>query len=144
MNATQPAPGWFKVVAIVALLWNLLGVLAFLAQNFLMTPEVLSAMPEEQAALITGMPLWANIAFATAVFGGALGSLMLLLKKNLAVTFFTLHLVGVLVQDFHSFVMTNALEVYGPTGLIMPALVIVIGVFLLMLSIKAKKQGWTA
>ena len=33
MNATQPAPGWFKVVAIVALLWNLLGVLAFLAQR---------------------------------------------------------------------------------------------------------------
>ena len=38
---------WIKPVLITALLWNILGILAFVMQLFL-SPEMISKLPEEQ------------------------------------------------------------------------------------------------
>ena len=139
----QKAPGWFTVVAVLALLWNLLGVFAFISQ-VTMTPETLAALPQEQQDLYTTMPTWATVAFAVAVNFGALGSLLLVLKKNMAGMFLQLSLLAVLVQNFHSSFMTNALEVYGTQALIMPIVVIIIAIFLVVLAAKAKRMRWTS
>jgi len=82
---TIKAPTWFNVVAAVMLVWNLLGVMAYIAQ-VTMTPETLAALPEAERQLYASTPVWATAAYAIAVNGGALGCLLLLLKKNLAAT----------------------------------------------------------
>ena len=138
----QKAPGWFMAVAILALLWNLLGVFAFIAQ-VTMSPEALATLPQEQQDLFTSMPTWATVAFAVAVNFGALGSLLLVLKKNLAGLFLQLSLAGILIQNVHGFFMTNALEVYGNKALVMPVIVILIAIYLVYLAAKAKRMGWT-
>jgi len=138
----QKAPGWFMAVAILALLWNLLGVFAFIAQ-MTMSPEVLATMPQEQQDLVTSMPTWATVAFAVAVNFGALGSLLLVLKKSLAGLFLQLSLAGILVQNFYGFFMTNALEASGNIALVMPIVVILIAIYLVYLAAKAKRLGWT-
>ena len=63
-------PKWFKVVAVIALLWNLLGCLAF-AMDLRMTPEDVAALPEAQQALYAARPGWAVVATAVAVIGGS-------------------------------------------------------------------------
>jgi hypothetical protein len=140
---TIKAPTWFTVVAAVMLVWNLLGVMAYIAQ-VTMTPEAMATLPDAQRQLYETTPAWATAAFAIAVNGGALGCLFLLLKKNLAAIFLQLSLLGVLVQMYHSFFMTKAFEVFGPGGLVMPIMVLVIAIYLVTLAAKAKARRWVS
>jgi hypothetical protein len=137
------APKWFMIVAAVLLVWNLLGVMAYIMQ-VMMSPETLAALPEEQRQLYENTPVWATAAFAVAVNFGALGCVLLLLSKNLAGLFLQLSLAGVLVQMFHSFFMSKSFEVFGPGGLVMPVMVIVIAIYLVVLAVKANTKRWTS
>jgi hypothetical protein len=134
-------PKWFTIAAAFALVWNLMGVMAFVGQ-ITMTPEMMAELPQAEQDLYSSIPLWATIAFACAVFGGALGSLALLMKKSLAQPLFILSLASVAVQMFHSFVISNSFEVFGPGGAIMPAMVIIIAIALVSLANKAKQNNW--
>jgi hypothetical protein len=128
-------------VAGIALVWNLLGVMAYVQQAY-MGPEAIAALPEAQRALMDATPAWATAAFAIAVHGGALGSLALLMRKAWAVPVLVLSLLAVIVQMFHSFIMSNSFEVFGPGGVIMPVMVIIIAVYLVVLSMKARDNRW--
>ncbi|ASP48676.1 hypothetical protein [Cognaticolwellia beringensis] len=134
-------PSWFRVAAILAIVWNLLGVMAFVG-HMMMTPEMIAELPQAEQALYTSVPLWATIAFAFAVFGGALGSLALLMKISLCYPLFIASFVGVVVQMFHSFFISNSYEVYGPGGTIMPIMVLLIALVLVRFAAKGKKNNW--
>ena len=136
-------PKWFMIVAGILLVWNLLGVMAYIMQ-VMMSPETLAALPQEQRQLYENTPAWATAAFAVAVNFGALGCALLLLKRNLAGLFLQLSLAGVLVQMFHSFFMSKSFEVFGPGGLVMPVMVIVIAIYLVVLAAKARTNRWTS
>ena len=140
---TSKAPKWFMIVAGLLLVWNLLGVMAYIMQ-VTMSPEALAALPEAQRQLYENTPKWATAAFAIAVNGGTLGCVLLLLKRNLAGLFLKLSLAAVLVQMFHSFFMSKSFEVFGPGSMLMPVMVIVLAVYLVMLAAKAKSNGWTS
>ena len=137
------APIWFMVVAGILLVWNILGVAAYIMQ-VTMSPEVLAALPDAQRELYENTPEWAIAAFAIAVNGGALGCLLLLLKRNLAGIFLQLSLAGVLVQMVHSFFISKNFEVFGPGAIVMPIMVIVIAIYLVILAAKAKANRWTS
>ena len=148
------APGWFKFLAIIGLLWNILGVLSYLFYTALidkmMTPEVLEAMPEADRAnveaqleLLASTPAWATGAYAIAVFGGLLGCILMLMRRNLAVPVLGLSLAGVLVQNVHNFVVANTMDVLGATSLILPSVVLLFAILLLFAAIKAKNEGWS-
>jgi len=134
-------PKWFTIAAALALVWNLMGVMAFVRQ-MMMTPEMIAELPQAEQTLYTSVPLWATIAFACAVFGGAFGSLALLMRKLLAGPLLIASLVGVTTQMFHSFIISNSFEVFGPGGAIMPAMVAIIAIALVRLAAKAKVNGW--
>ncbi len=134
-------PNWFWIVFGILLVWNLLGVMAFVMQMAI-TPEQISAMPVEEQQLYAELPVWVTIAFACAVFGGSLGCALGLLKKALAKTVLIISLVGVLVQMSHTFFISDAWEIYGPGSAIMPAMVVVIAIFLVWFSGLGIKNGW--
>jgi len=140
-NTRVKPPIWFWVVSVLALLWNLLGVMAYLAQMN-MTDEVLEALPEAERALYENQPMWATMAFAIAVWGGALGSLALLLRKRWARAVLFISLIGIIVQMTHSFFFSNNFEVYGPDKMIMPIMVIVVGVLLVLFARMAINRNW--
>ncbi len=77
-------PRWFWMVSGVGLVWNLLGVAAFLGQ---MTMD-LSSLPAAEWAFYESTPVWATVAFAVAVSGGVLGCGALLLRRRLTYAFF--------------------------------------------------------
>ncbi|MEM7069093.1 MAG: hypothetical protein AAF478_09435 [Pseudomonadota bacterium] len=96
MNQSAAKTGWgFWVIGIVALVWNLLGVMNFIGQ---FDTELVASMPSSHRALIEQRPIWATMAFAIAVFGGAIGSVLLLLRKKICLPVFVLSLIGVLIQ----------------------------------------------
>lgn len=131
---------WYYVIAILALLWNLLGCLAF-AMNVTMTEEDISALSRAEEMLYRTTPQWAIAGSALAVLSGTLGCIAMLLKHRWAVAAFALSLVGLLVQDFHMFVLSDAVEVYGMTVPIMQGLVLIIAIALLMWSRRASARG---
>ena len=74
------APRWFTIVAIVALLWNLLGCFAF-ASDLRVAAEDMARMAPAQQALYHARPPWAVAATALAVFGGVQGCIGLLRRR---------------------------------------------------------------
>ncbi len=139
-NSTKP-PVWFWVVAVIALLWNLAGVVNYLAQAYA-TPEMLAAMPEHQREYMENTPSWVIGCFAIAVWGGTLASVLLLLRRKLAYIIFIISLIGVIGQVSHSLLLSNAIEVYGPSGLILPIFIILFGIVLVFIAKKANASGW--
>ncbi|WP_257173982.1 hypothetical protein [Colwellia sp. M166] len=134
-------PRWFRFAATLALLWNLLGVMAFIDQ-MMMTSATLAELPQSQQDLYASVPWWATAAFAVAVFTGTLGSLALLMKKPICYKLFVLSFVSVVVQMFHLFFISNSYEVYGPAGTIMPIMVLFIALVLVRFAAKANNNHW--
>ena len=134
-------PVWFKVVAALALLWNLLGCVAFF-MDLRLSPEDLAALPEAQQALYAARPAWAVAATAIAVFGGALGSVGLLLRRKWAFPVLVLSLLGILVQDFGLFVLADGASLAGPVAVVLQAVVLVVGIGLVLLSRRGIARGW--
>jgi len=141
MNVAAPRPLGFWIISVLALLWNLLGVAMFFLQ-INMPPEALAAMPAEQRALYESTPGWVNGAFAVAVFGGALGSAMLLMKKRLALPLLALSLLGVVVQMGYTYLMTPAFRVFGAGGALLPAMLVLIALFLVWFARRSLARGW--
>ena len=132
---------WLKPLAWAALVWNLLGVFAFIMQQ-LMTPEMIALLPENQQDAYRNIPLWSTAAFAVAVFSACLGSIMLIVRKALAREFFLVSFIAVLVQQYYNFVVIDSLAMFGSSALAMPFCVIVIGLVLLLISNKGKQESW--
>lgn len=139
-NSTNKPTTGFWLIGVAALIWNLLGVMSYIMQAY-MTEEALAALPENEQALYTDLPAWVTAAFAIAVFGGALGCVFMLLRKKLAVRLFQFSLIGIMVQMTYNLFMSNAAEVYGPGGVIMPIMVLIIGFFLVWYAGNAVKKG---
>ena len=141
MSKSTNKPGFdFWIIGIVALIWNLMGVFAYLQQAY-MTEEDLMAMPVAEQALYQNIPAWVTGAYAIAVFGGALGCILLLLRKKLAGSLFLISLVGIVVQMSYNIFMSKAADVYGPGDMIMPAMVMLIGIFLFWYAKKKTATG---
>lgn len=140
---TKP-PVWYWVVAAIALVWNLFGVMAYLGSVY-MPPEALEALDPDRRAFIENTPGWVTGAFAIAVFTGTIGCLLLLFKRKLALPFLGASLGGILVQQYYGFIGSNAIEVYGTTeGVVLPLMVLGIAILLLIIARSAVRKGWIA
>ncbi len=135
-------PTLFWVIAVILLLWNFTGLMLYYGQ-VTMTPEMLaenfSAVERE---FMAQTPVWATAAYAMAVTAGVIGAALLLLRKALALPFFILSFVAVLIQDFEAFVLSDAIGVWGTSALTLPAVVIVICVFEIWYTRSAKAKAW--
>ncbi|MFX0557027.1 hypothetical protein ACOCEA_09515 [Maribacter sp. CXY002] len=134
-------PKWFWIVSVLALLWNVMGVFAYLAQAF-MSIEALEAMSQAERALYESQPAWVTAAFAIAVWAGLLGCILLLIRKKLAKTVFVISLLGVLAQTTYNFFLSNTFEVYGTGAMAMPIMILVVSVLLVLFSNRAIDKNW--
>ena len=140
-NYLRKPTGLFWVISSMALVWNLMGVFNYLTQAF-MTNEVLATLPKDQQLLYEDVPAWVTAAFATAVFSGTVGALLLLLKKKNASIFFILSFVGIIIQMTYGLLINENTDSYGPLGLVMPLMIIAIGAYLIWYSKKASENRW--
>ena len=132
-------PKWFMPVAIVALLWNLMGCAASL-MDVMLTPEAIAAMSPDQRALYAARPIWAVALYAIAVWGGALGCVGLVMKKRWAKGPLLASLLGLIGQDIALFGMSPV--AIPASAYALQGAVLVIAVLLLLLANRAAREGW--
>lgn len=141
MTTTTKPNTSFWIIAVIALLWNLMGVFQFLSATVLLDTLRETATAEQMAVMDT-LPSWYAIVFAIAVFTGLLGAILLLVRRKIAVPVFLISLVAVLIQMGYWVFATEIMDVEGPTAIIMPLIVITIAIFLYYYSKGAAQKGW--
>lgn len=141
MTSSNKPTAFFWVIAIIALIWNAMGVMAYLVEAF-MTDEMRALLPEAEQAMYASKPAWATGAFAIAVFAGLLGSLALVMRKKWARPLFLISFVGIVAHTAYILFVSGIVEANGWGVAAMPLMVLIIGIFLIMYSKKATLQGW--
>lgn len=122
-NSTKTATS-FWVISIIALLWNLMGVSSYLFYAFV-TEEMVTDLPAEQKAeMLIEQPSWLTAIYALAVFGGLLGSILLLMRKKIAYYFLVISAICATIQQVY-ILLDVELEMY-----IMSILIIITCIFL--------------
>ena len=134
------APKWFTPVAVLALLWNLLGCF-MIWMDATLTPDAVAALPADQQAIHAARETWMVIGSIVAVAAGALGSLGLVLKRRWATPLLVLSVLGLIVQDLGFVLIARSLPI-PMAGWIMQGLVLVIAILLVVMARKAAAAGW--
>jgi len=141
INNPVEAPWHLWVVGIVGLLWNAMG-----AMDYVMTKmrneEYLAAFTPEQLEFFFGFPVWVNAAWATAVWAGVIGAILLLLRKASAVWVLLVSFLAMVVTAFHNYVLSNGMEVVGDTfSLVFTAAIFLVGLAMYLYAKAMRSNG---
>lgn len=141
MQIQSKVPAWFTVVAVLALLWNLVGCLAVAADLVVVATGTVGQLPADQQALYAARPGWAVVGSVVAVLAGLIGCLGLMLRRRWATPLLLASLAGLVLQDVGFVVMARSVELPA-VALGMQAFVAVIAVGLVLLARLAGRRGW--
>ena len=133
MTTTKP-PVWFWIISVLALIWNGMGVNQYLQQAY-NTEAFKSMVSTEELEMIGQLPTWYTAVFAIAVFAGALGCILLLLRKKLAYFVLLLSLISVLFQMGYITFSINMANIMTP-------FIVIAAVLLVLFSKHSKKKNW--
>lgn len=138
-NSINKTTTTFWIISVVALLWNLMGVYAYLEQAY-MSDEVIATLPEPEQMYYNNVEAWVIAAFAIAVFAGTFGCLALLFRKKMALILFILSLIAVLLQATYNFYIQKFMPIEG-IQIIWTLVIILIAILLVWFSKDAIKKG---
>lgn len=135
-------PWHLWVVGIVSLLWNAMGALDFIMTQ-LNSEAWLKSFTAEQKEYIHGFPLWSVVAWGVGTLGSFLGSLLLLLRRRLAVHLFAASLVGAVFTSLYSFVLSDGIKIMGGGAgmVVFNAIIVTVSVLLLVYARAMRKRG---
>ena len=94
------APVHLWVVGALAALWNGFGALDY-TMTQIRNPGWMAQMTEAQRAWIETAPAWTHATWALGVWGGLIGSLLLLARSRYAVSAFIVSLAGLAVNTVY-------------------------------------------
>ncbi len=141
MTNSIKIPTWFYVIAALAVVWNAMGVMAYI-NSVMISAEDFLKMPEAQQSMQKAMPSWAKAAFAVAVFAGTIGSFLLLLKKSLAMPALIVSLFAVLIQMSNFIFLMDGFNSIEQSEKIMTSMIIVVAFLLVWFANSAKTKKW--
>jgi hypothetical protein len=129
------------LVAVASLLWNSVG-----AFDFLMTQTrnkaYMASFSQAQLDFYYGFPAWVMAAWGIAVWGGVLGSLMLLIRRRQALPLFLASLICLVLTDVRNLGFTDGLKVMGGAqALAITAVIFAIAVLLLVYARSMRRRG---
>jgi hypothetical protein len=142
--ARTPLHLW--VVGLVALLWNCIGAFDYLMTRFRNVDYFKAMMPDTdpQAVLawVDAFPLWAQFGWGLGVWGGLLGSVLLLARSRWAVPVFAASLVGAILGLGYQIALAPPMPgMDGPGGKIMPVVIILVALALLLYARSMRARG---
>lgn len=136
-----PLPRWFVPLCVLALLWNLAGLAAVVADLGISQAD-LAAMPEAQRALYHARPGWSVVASLVAVVGGTVGTLALALRRRWAAPLLLASLAGVVAQDVALFFVVGKTASLGVAPYVLQAVVLAVAIGLVGLARRAAANSW--
>ena len=134
-QTTNKPPIWFWVVSVIALIWNAMGVNAYLQQAY-NTDSYRAMYSEEQLEIAANMPAYITAAFAIAVFAGTFGAIALLIRKKWATKLWMLSLIAVIVQM--GYILINGYV----SSLVMTIMIVVFAFIFVWFSRMSASRGW--
>ena len=142
-SATETSPRvpvhlW--VVGILGVLWNCVG-----AFDYFMTETrndwYMGQFTPEQLEYFYGFPAWVVAFWAVAVWGGLLGTILLVLRKRVAVPVLLASFLAMLVTFFHNFVLANGGEITGGAGMAFSGLIFLVSLGLWLYARAQARRG---
>ena len=136
----EETPWHLWVVGVVGLLWNAMGAL-----DYVMTQTrnegYMAQFTPEQLEFFYGLPAWVDAFWATAVWGGVVGAILLLIRRSHAVWVFLASLIALIITAFQNYVLSNGLEVMGdPFSIAFTAVIFVTAVALYLYARAMRKR----
>ncbi len=133
-------PWHLWLVGVLALLWNSVG-----AFDYLMTQtrneSYMSQFTPEQLTYFYAFPAWVVSMWALSVWGGVLGSVLLLLRNRWAVPVFGVSLATMVITTIYNFGLTNGAEIMGTFGLVFSGVIFAIAVALFLYARRLARAG---
>jgi len=142
-GVTTRTPWHLWLVGTVSLLWNAFGAFDFVSTTT-RGETYMREMGFDQAMIdyFNAMPAWMYVPWTLGVWGAVIGSILLLLRKRLAVIAFALSLVGALVSlVYGQFINPPPLAPNQAMMQWMPYVIAVIAAFLAWYAWTMKKRG---
>jgi hypothetical protein len=139
-NSKVPIHLW--IVGVVSLLWNAMG-----AFDYFMTQTqneaYMEAFTPEQLEFFYGFPTWAVAVWAIAVWGSVFGSVLLLLRKQIAVPVFLASFIAMVMMTIHNFVLSNGMEIMGGDifSIVFTILIFVVSLLLYLYARRQQQNG---
>jgi hypothetical protein len=137
----QKPPVWFTVVAVILILWGLMGCMS-LYMHFGVGPGPDASEYDRQ--LYASMPIWLSAVYVLAVGCSLIGAILLLLKRKAAFPLSAAALVLVLIQFGWMFLATDIIAVKGVWVTYFPIFVWAMQAIQLGVANLAKRRGWLA
>jgi hypothetical protein len=136
----SPTPWHLWPVGVLALLWNSVG-----AFDYLMTEtrnaSYMSSFTHEQLVYFNSFPAWVVAAWALSVWGGVLGSVLLLFRKRQAVPTFGVSLAMLIPTSFYNFVLTDGFAIMGGLEALLFTALIFVGAIALLIYARRLARG---
>jgi len=113
-DALLKTPWHLWLIGVFAVLFNTIGVFDFVMSMAQGAKYQASAgMTPDQIAHYQQMPSWMTVVWAVGVFGAILASILLLLRRKLALPVFVLSLAAFLISLIYTYVLTNGGAIMG-------------------------------
>lgn len=132
-------PRHLWIVGIIAVLWNLMGALDYTMMET-KNAWYLGNFSPEQVAFYQNYPAWMVAFWALAVWGGLLGSVLLLMRKKLAVNVFLVSFICMLVSMVSNLRLSGAADMITGSGIAFTIAIFLISLFLYLYS-RAMTRG---
>lgn len=137
--STKPR-AWFWILAIIFLVWNLMGIGAW-STEMAATDILLEQMNEQQQQLYLSRPSWYIYVYGIAVFTGLIACIMLLFKKKHAVLLSLISLFAVIITTSFN-VYNGAWDIVSSSDKFFFLIVPIMSLLLWLSARSVKAKGW--
>ena len=137
-EATRPIARWYMLGAIAALLFMLLGCLVF----WFDASADPSTLPLDQRAAVTVRPFWLVMMNGIAVIAGAIGALLLVMKRRAAESFLLLSMIAVSVWLAGLLLVAPVRDALSSNDLAVAVMVTIITWTIYGFARHSRQRGW--
>ena len=141
LGRSRDVPAWYWAIALLALLFEAFGCYAYLT-DVSRSPEVVASLPVDQRAMVEATPWWIYAAYATAVWIGLFGAILLLLRRRHAEILLLISLIAVLAQFGGVLLVRELRNATPPDAFTLPIAIAVVAYGFWHFSRHARKRGW--
>jgi hypothetical protein len=140
--STNKAPWHLWLVGVVAVLFNAMGAFDyFMSKTQGETYMASMGMTPEQIAYILEMPGWMMVVWPIGVWGAFVASVLLLMRKKLAVPIFVASLAAWFINVIYTYLLSNGGEILGQSMHIMSVVISALMLFFTWYAWAMSKQG---
>lgn len=141
-DTTVKAPWHLWVIGVIALLFNAIGVFDF-TMSMAQGPvyQASAGMTPAQVAHYQAMPVWMTVVWAVGVWGAFIASILLLLRRSLSASVFTLSLAAFVLSQIYTYVLTDGGAIMGKAMAVVSAVIALLLIFFICYARLMTRRG---